>query len=329
MTRAADGTPPDRPAVPSAPDPAAVSPAAVSPAALLASARCQGLELTTDAAACDESGLDFVVVHARDAAGAPWIVRRPRRPSVLEAARQEARTLALVRERLPVSVPDWRVFSDEVIAYPRLPGIPALVFDPATGPHWNIDPAAPGEPLLTSLAEALAALQAIPIEAAREAGVRVSSLADERAWLRACMQKTREVLAPSQPLWQRWHEWLDADGVWPSGVVPVHGDLHPGHWLLDDAGRLSGILDWTAAQVGDPGSDFGLILGAIGRAGLEGLLEPFRRAGGKTWPALVEHARERWAAFPAIAADFALQTGDAGVLEHARRLLAAAENEAR
>jgi aminoglycoside phosphotransferase (APT) family kinase protein len=66
----------------------------VSPATLLASARREGLELTTEAAACDESGLDFAVVHARDAAGTAWIVRRPRRPSVLEAARHEARTLS-------------------------------------------------------------------------------------------------------------------------------------------------------------------------------------------------------------------------------------------
>lgn len=138
MTSAADGTPSDR--------------QPILPAVLLASAQRQGLELTTEAADCDESGLDFVVVHARDANGTPWIVRRPRRASVLEAARHEA---------------------------------------------------APSTPFLTSLAEALAALQAIPIEAAREAGVKVSSLADERAWLRDCMQKTREVLAPSQALWQR------------------------------------------------------------------------------------------------------------------------------
>lgn len=65
------------------------------------------------------------------------------------------------------------------------------------------------------------------------------------------------------------------------------------------------------------------------RGHVDALLDHFRRAGGRTWPGPVAHARERWAAFPAIAADFALQTNAEGVLEHARGLLAAAEAEAR
>ncbi|HTV26106.1 MAG TPA: macrolide 2'-phosphotransferase, partial [Polyangiaceae bacterium] len=258
---------------------------------LLESARREGLELETDAALCDESGLDFVVVHAHDASGTAWIVRRPRRPNVLESARLEARTLALVRPRLPVAVPDWRVFVDDVIAYPKLLGTTAVSFDPGAGPRWNlIDPLAPSAPFLDSLARAVAALQSIPLDEARDAGVRVSSLADERTWLAGCMQRTREALAPSQALWQRWHGWLESDATWPPDSVMVHGDLHPGHWLLGDDGRLTGILDWTAAQFGDPGTDFGLIHGAFGRSGLETLLDPFQRAGGKTWPGLLEHA---------------------------------------
>jgi hypothetical protein len=53
---------------------------------LLAAAHREGLVLTTEHADLDRSGLDFEVCHAHDADGTPWIVRAPRRQSVVDAA---------------------------------------------------------------------------------------------------------------------------------------------------------------------------------------------------------------------------------------------------
>lgn len=36
---------------------------------------------------------------------------------------------------------------------------------------------------------------------------------------------------------------------------PCHGDLHPGQLLFDAGHRLSGILDWDEACIGDPAFD--------------------------------------------------------------------------
>jgi aminoglycoside phosphotransferase (APT) family kinase protein len=49
------------------------------------------------------------------------------------------------------------------------------------------------------------------------------------------------------------HVWLSAleAGDWPGDPVWVHGDLLPGNILIDK-GRLSGIIDWSCAGVGDP-----------------------------------------------------------------------------
>jgi macrolide phosphotransferase len=88
------------------------------------------------------------------------------------------------------------------------------------------------------------------------------------------------------------------------------------------------LLDWTAANVGDPGADFGLLHGTFGALVLRDLVERYERAGGTTWPTLLAHARERWAFFPVIAAHFAEQTNNLGVLAHARHLLAVTEREA-
>ena len=96
------------------------------PEQLLAAAGRLGLALHAEAAEFDATGLDFLVVHAQDADGTPWILRTPRRPSVVAAAYVEARVLRLVGPRLAVAVPDWRVHAPDVIAYPRIAGTPAV-----------------------------------------------------------------------------------------------------------------------------------------------------------------------------------------------------------
>ncbi len=49
--------------------------------------------------------------------------------------------------------------------------------------------------------------------------------------------------------------------AWPLELRPMHGDLVPAHLLVcPDTGRLSGILDWSDACLGDPAADFGGLL---------------------------------------------------------------------
>ncbi|HVK76644.1 MAG TPA: macrolide 2'-phosphotransferase [Kofleriaceae bacterium] len=287
--------------------------------ALLAAARAAGLDLTTTATELDTTGLDFLVVHAHDAAGVPWIVRTPRRPDVVVAAAREARVLALVAPRLPVAVPDWRVHTDDVIAYPRLPGTPAVTIDAAGGPTWNlIDPAAPSDAFLDGFAAAVAALAAIPTADAAQAGVPVHTIADTRAAFARAADATRAALAPSDATWARWQRWLADDASWPTHAALVHGDLHPGHLLLDDGGRLTGVLDWTEAHIGDPSIDLAMFVGCFGRPALERLLPRLVARGLPTWPRLVDHCVERWHAFPVLGAEWALRTGNDAVLAHAR-----------
>jgi hypothetical protein len=72
---------------------------------LIAAAARRGLNLASEGARLDTMGLDFVVLHARDAEGVTWIVRAPRRPDVVAAAAIEARVLARVAPVLPSPCP--------------------------------------------------------------------------------------------------------------------------------------------------------------------------------------------------------------------------------
>jgi aminoglycoside phosphotransferase (APT) family kinase protein len=296
--------------------------------AILAAARAHGLALTASPDDLDQTGLDFLVVHARDDAGTRWVVRTPRRADVVTSARGEQRVLALLHGRLPVAIPHCRLFQPEVIGYPRLAGTPVVTVGPS-GPTWNIvDRAAPPPPFLDSMADVFAALAAVPAEAAVAAGVAVVSMAESRASLRRAMDATREVLAPSSGVVARWQRWVDDDAMWPETPLALaHGDLHPGHMLVDATGRVTGVLDWTEAKLTDPAVDLAMFHGCFGRAALTAIVDRLAPAAGITRANLEARAVERWAAAAVPAAEWALRTGTDWVLDHARGYLDAVSPE--
>ncbi len=282
---------------------------------ILAAAARHGVSLSAAGATLDTMGLDFVVVHARDPAGTRWIVRAPRRAAVLAGTATEARVLRAVRGALPVAVPDWQI-TDEVIAYPRLGGTPAVTLDTGA-PVWNvIDPTALAPAFLASMGDLLAALTRVPTE-----GLPARTIADERASLSRTVEVARELLSPPESILTRWSRWLADDAMWPEHVALTHGDLHPGHLLLAPDGTVTGVLDWTEARVGDPSIDLAMVHQCFGRPALETVAATFARNGGPTWPHLIEHAIERAAIFPALGAEWAHRTSNAAVLEYSRSQL--------
>jgi macrolide phosphotransferase len=63
------------------------------------------------------------------------------------------------------------------------------------------------------------------------------------------------IFGVSQAFWERWQSWLADDSFWSNHSAFVHGDLHPGH-IVDDPERcVTGLLDWTEAEVADPATD--------------------------------------------------------------------------
>src|SRR5690606_8758310 len=298
-----------------------------SPADLLEAARAYGLSLTAQRPDFDGSGLDFRVVHAIDEVGTPWIVRTPRRPDVVEGAEREARVLMLVRDALAVAVSDWRLHARDVIAYPRVGGARGWSIGEDGRVAWGREAANLPEACLESFAETIAALQAVPLARVRDAGVRIETIDASRADVARAMSATRDALNVPEPVWARWQRWIEDDSMSPAHAALVHGDLHPGHLILDERKRITGVLDWTEARVSDPSLDLQLFAGCFGRAALEAVIPFFERAGGVTWPRIVEHTLERWAAYPAFVADWALKTGSEEAMEHARHHLATVSSE--
>src|SRR5699024_11912363 len=126
-------------------------------------------------------GPDFRAAIAPAAAGQAWVLRPPRRPAVLAPAAVEPELLRLVGPHLATAVPDWRIRTPELIAYPLLPGTPGLSMDPDGTTTWHVDMASPV--YAASLGTVVAQLHATDVAEAAATGIEVRSAQQARqAW---------------------------------------------------------------------------------------------------------------------------------------------------
>ncbi len=192
----------------------------------------------------NELGLDYRIVIATVDDGRRWVLRIPRRAEVSAKVEPEARVLAMLKNRLPFAVPDWRVANAELVAYPMLEDSTAMVIQPGSStPDWVVPQ--DSEVFAESFATALAALHAVPISAAVDAGMLIRTPTQARQKVADDVDRVRREFVVNDKRLHRWQRWLDDDSSWPDFSVVVHGDLYVGHVLIDNTERVSGI-DWEA-----------------------------------------------------------------------------------
>lgn len=252
----------------------------------------------------DESGWDYLVLHATAANGAKWILRAPRHTDghYLPA---EGPLLDHVRPLLPIAVPDWRIRTDTLIAYERLPGVQA-------DRQWT--------PTDDLLGRCVALLHALPTDEPQALGVPVFDPEQQRRWIAARLAEAQEAFAIADERWRRWQDWLADTDRWPQAMVLARGDLHPQH-LLVNGGRLVGMIDWADATISDPSLDFVDPYAHLAPAVFERLLIDYERHGGHVWPGMREHIAHRASLEPVFAGLYGLETGRADMIEKARELL--------
>ncbi|MDO1450237.1 macrolide 2'-phosphotransferase [Rhodocytophaga aerolata] len=286
---------------------------------VLSLASTHGLTLQGESLSLNESGLDFLVAIARDQTDNSWVLRIPRRSDVGEKAIYENRALTLVSQHLPVAVPEWKVNTEQLIAYRLLPGTPAATIDPQVKQYqWHLDPANLAAAFTTSLSHTLVALHSIDPKEAAQGGIRVTPAKGLRTTLQLKMEQVQQEMGVCKALWQSWQEWVGEDSYWPQHTSLVHGDLHAGHILVDTQSRVSGLIDWTEAEVGDPAIDFVPYLATFGQQALSTLLTGYEQAGGKVWPRMKEHIVRQQGAYGINIALFALQSGVEEYLQMAK-----------
>jgi aminoglycoside phosphotransferase (APT) family kinase protein len=192
----------------------------------------------------DSAGWDNTIFRL----GARLAVRLPRRQMGAWHVENEHRWLPVLAPRLPLATP-----------VPLGKGMPAEGYPW----HWTVsrwlpgkmaavDPVADLSAAAETLAQFVAALQAIDPAAGPDSDFRSIPLAGRDQAVRAGI----EALS-GQPYQERvkaaWQAALNIP-EWRGPRVWMHGDLHPANLLVND-GRLTAVIDFGLLAVGDPACD--------------------------------------------------------------------------
>lgn len=275
--------------------------------AVLALATEHGLHLDPTTVRHNEIGLDFLVVHANTVDGDPWILRIPRSPGVMDRVAVEGRILQLLKPRVSFAVPDWQIYTRQLIAYPSLPGTPGLELAADGTPDWFVDV---NDPVFAgTLGDVLAELHNLPPELAIDTGVPIHGPDEVRShWL-----DDIDIVAAEFPiatsLLDRWDEWLSNPTYWPEHSVLTHGEVYPGHTMVTD-GAITGLIDWTTVEIGDPARDLAVQQSLATKESFAITLEHYQRGGGRVWPRIEEHCHILNSTDALTYALYALETGD-------------------
>lgn len=271
----------------------------------------------------NESGLDFQVVFALDESGIDWVLRLPRREDVMPRTRVEKQALDLVNQYVKsFQAPNWIIYTDELIAYKKLDGVPAGTIDHNIGNYvWEIDINNVPPSFHMSLGRVLAELHSIPSDKATEFGLIVQTPEEARKSMKQRMNDVKTKFGVGEKLWNRWQSWVNDDEMWPKKTGLIHGDVHAGHTMIDKEANVTGLIDWTEAKVTDISNDFVFNYKAFGEEGLEALIIAYKEAGGYYWPKMKEHIIELVAAYPVSIAEFAIVSGAEEYVQMAKKAL--------
>ncbi|WP_096186622.1 macrolide 2'-phosphotransferase [Evansella halocellulosilytica] len=290
-------------------------------------AQKHGLMLKEDSLSFNESGVDFLVVLAADKSGEKWVLRIPRREDVIPSTVEEKRALEFIEPRISVQAPKWTVYSDELIAYKQLTGVPAGTADKDAKAYvWEIDEKNLPDQFTETLAKAMVSLHRVDSQEAKRAGLSVESAEEARESMKKRMEKVKSEFGVSPELWERWQSWLANDALWPKNVGLTHGDLHAGHILIDENDRVTGFIDWTEASVTDISIDFVSHYMVFGEEALEELIMHYEKAGGYVWPQMKKHIIERTASYAVPIAELAMKSGLEEYHEMAKQVLGVNES---
>ncbi|HIW11553.1 MAG TPA: macrolide 2'-phosphotransferase [Candidatus Salinicoccus stercoripullorum] len=273
-------------------------------------ASSHGLELNPKNLVENNSGLDFQVVFGSDKEDRNWVLRIPRREDVFVRTKPEKRALDLIVRNVDFEVPVWEIYEKDLIAYQSLTGVLAGTIDPAIQNYiFEIDNQNLPENFTRTLAETMVDLHSISLDEAREAGIEAIGPGDLRGNMKERMLKVKDRFGVSEALWDRWMKWVETDGLWPKETGMIHGDLHPGHIMVDSESNVKGLIDWTEAKVSDISKDFMGHYRVFGEEGLDNLIEAYKAAGGYHWPGMKEHMIELMTSFSVDIAEFAMESG--------------------
>ncbi|HZC08183.1 MAG TPA: aminoglycoside phosphotransferase family protein [Ktedonobacterales bacterium] len=178
--------------------------------------------------------------------GAEMVVRLPRHETLDDVDKQNA-WLPRLAPHLPLAIPTQLAQGAPGEGYPWRWSIYRWL----DGADATVQPFTDPNAMAAELARFVAALRRIDATGGPPAS-RAAPLATQDTDTRAAIAAVSDML-DADAATAAWEAALQAP-VWEGPPVWIHGDLTPLN-LLAHEGRLSAVIDWGAAGVGDPACD--------------------------------------------------------------------------
>ncbi|MEV6234178.1 aminoglycoside phosphotransferase family protein [Saccharopolyspora shandongensis] len=170
--------------------------------------------------------------------------------------RRELAVRDLLRDRIGVALPR------SAAAGEWAPGLAFTVDERLPGVSAEARPvSAAGE---RDLAVMLSRLRAVPIATAAALGVPTATGRDVPELVRDAAAAADRLAAQDRLRAECGPERLALPVGPPRAQVLLHADLKGEHLLVDESGAISGVLDWTDAETGDPATDVAGLVISVG-----------------------------------------------------------------
>jgi aminoglycoside 2''-phosphotransferase len=259
------------------------------------------------------------------------VFRFPKRPAIDSGLRKEIRLLPGLAPALPLPIPRFdfvwqggQQYEGVFVGYPKLPGVELQPLEWAAQAVWAT----------RQLGEFLTSLHRFPLPRAITLGISSgdgASWRDEyQAFYEIVQRRVGPLLGePTQDNLSRvWRQFVDDPANFQFQPALIHRDLCGEHILVErmprcssdlakqkarcnsdlfdpGLGRITGVLDWEDAAIGDPAFDFTGLLD-YGPGFVQGILAAYRGPGDD---AMVSRARFYRAIVPCHEVLFGLECG--------------------
>lgn len=192
--------------------------------------------------------------------GDDFVFRFPRRNVAVELIKKEGMLLPMLAAFLTIPYPKPVFYGEPTTDYP----FPFLGYTylPGTFPKGLTDEQRASSAV--ALATFLKNLHAFPPQRARENGIEqdhrnLLDIAQRKAKMQTFLSTLAvHISGEDRDAIANYLGQVVIDRISPREVL-LHGDLHVKNMLVDEAGQISGIIDWGDLNVGHPGADLNVV----------------------------------------------------------------------
>ncbi|WP_067570098.1 phosphotransferase [Nocardia acidivorans] len=207
-------------------------------------------------------GQENVAVLVGDA----YVVRLPKDEDGADGVAREGRLLAELAETLTIRVPRYEFTMPNPLGPGECAGYPLVPGEVLPTREWYARGLLEKDETARVIAEFIDGVQRFSVDRARGFGIEEP---DFRADFAADLKRVRAQVIPLLPgaagreLVRRWEGYLGRDGNFEYSPALIHADVSLDH-LLVTGDRITGVIDFGDAQIGDPDYDLSYLWAEAG-----------------------------------------------------------------